>query len=270
MWQRRHLRSPQVYLAYTDESGDSGYVNSPTKFFVINCVLIHETAWQGILNSIIDVRRELKDRYGIPVRNELKAAHFVYKRGPFQELDIRRSERIGIYSSLLDFEANLDMKTFSIAVAKDRIKAQETVDPRAFAWQVLMQRLDTFCRKQASDCMDRVILLPDEGHGTLVRRLMRKARRFQNIKGSYGGVLDIKARFLIEDPLEKKSDESYFIQLADWNAYAAHHYKDIGPNKKAPNNLWDRLNDVLLLDVNAVAGGPPGIVLWPRSKGKSS
>jgi hypothetical protein len=229
-------------------------------------VIIHELAWQGILNSIIDVRRELKDRYGIPVRSELKADHFIYNRGPFRHynLGLSRTERLKIYRGLLDFEANLDIKVFSVAVAKSKIKAQDRVDPRVSAWEALIQRLDTFCRKQESECLDRVILLPDEGHGVLVKRLMRRARRYQNIKGLYGGILDIKARFLIEDPLEKKSEESYFIQLADLNAYAAHHYKDIAPHKKTPPDLWDRLSNVLLLDVNKETGGPPGIVLWPR------
>jgi hypothetical protein len=34
-----------MYLAYFDESGDSGLVGSPTKFFVLSCVLVHQDDW---------------------------------------------------------------------------------------------------------------------------------------------------------------------------------------------------------------------------------
>jgi hypothetical protein len=184
-----------MYLAYTDESGDSGYENSPTKYMVICCVLIYETDWLGILEKLITLRQELKKEYGIPVRSELKAEHLVYGRGPLKDLGLNRIKRVNIYGELLDFEAkNLEIRTFAIAIAKERITSKSTNDPRARAWEYLTQRLDTFCRK--CDPPDRIILLPDEGHGYMVRRIMRKARRFQKIKGFYGGILDIKAQHL--------------------------------------------------------------------------
>lgn len=252
-----------MYLAYTDESGDSGYQNSPTKYMVISCILVYETDWQSTLEKLIALRQELKKKYDIPIRSELKAEHLVYGRGPLKNLGVRREDRIRIYEALLDFEAgSLDILTFAVAIAKERITLQSINGPRVRAWEFLMQRLDTFCKKHEPP--DRVILLPDEGHGSMVRRIMRKARRFQMIKGLYGGQLDIKARHLIEDPIHKKSSESYFVQMADWNAYAAHRYKEVAPNTKVPPELWDRLGGIRLLEVNEQTGGPPGIVLWPR------
>ena len=252
-----------MYLAYTDESGDSGYENSPTKYIVICCILVYETNWLGTLEKLIALRQELKKKYGIPIRSELKAEHLVYGRGPLKDLGLNRIRRVNIYGELLDFEAkNLEIKTFAIAIAKERITSKSTNDPRARAWEYLTQRLDTFCRKCHPP--DRIILLPDEGHGYMVRRIMRRARRFQMVKGFYGGRLDIKAQHLIEDPVDKKSSESYFVQVADWNAYAAHRYKDIAPNTRVPADLWDILGDRRLLEVNEQTGGPAGIVVWPR------
>jgi hypothetical protein len=93
---------------------------------------------------------------------------------------------------------------------------------------------------------------------------MRRIRRIQKVKGFYGGELNIEARHLIEDPHDKESHKSYFIQLADLNSYAAHRYKEIAPNRKAPDGLWDILDKVLLKEVNEQTGGPKGIVVWPR------
>jgi hypothetical protein len=162
----------------------------------------------------------------------------------------------------MDFQADLDVRNFAVAIAKDRIKTRQINDPRELAWTYVTQRLDTFCRKH--DPPERAILLPDEGHGPLVRKIMRKARRFQMIRGLYGGHLDIRSAHLIEDPFDKRSSESYFTQLADWNAYAAHRYQSVGPVNRAPSDLWDRLGDTRLLEVNERTGGPPGIVVWPR------
>ena len=51
--------------------------------------------------------------------------------------------------------------------------------------------------------------------------------------------------------------------MADWNAYAAHRSPYVAPSAGVKDNLWDALGGTRLLDVNAVRGGPPGIVLWP-------
>ena len=42
-----------MYLAYFDESGDSGINNSPTEWFVLNAILIHETVWLDTLARIL-------------------------------------------------------------------------------------------------------------------------------------------------------------------------------------------------------------------------
>ncbi len=254
-----------MYLAYTDESGDSGFDRSPTDFFVLSCVLVHESKWHGTLEKLIMLRQALKEKFGIPVRAELKAEHLVYGRGALKSARLKPTQRFELYASLLEFQAaELDVWNFAIAIAKRRIKAPATNDPRDVGWRWLSQRMDTFCRKQARPD-DRVMLLPDEGHGPLVRKVMRKARRFQTITGHYGGRLDIRARYLVEDPFEKRSSESYFTQLADWNAYAAHRYKEVAPKRKVPDDLWDRLAETRLLQVNEVTGGPPGIVVWPAA-----
>lgn len=250
-----------MYLAYADESGDSGFENSPTDYFVLSCVIIHESEWQRVLDTIIDLRRHLKKDFNIPVRAEIKAEDLVYGRGAIGRLKMGRKRRIKLYAGLLAAESALGLKTFAVAIAKRRVEHQATVDVREVAWRYVIQRIDTFCRKLQSP--ETIMLFPDEGHGHLVRKIVRKARRFQSVQGFYGGKLDIRAQYILEDPIDKVSDQSYFTQLADWNAYAAHRYKDVDPNTRIPDDLWDMLGEVRLLDVNALSGGPPGIVVWP-------
>jgi hypothetical protein len=70
-----------MYLAYIDESGDNGTDYITTPFFVLSCVLIHESDWLHNLDAMISLRRHLKSRWGINTRAELKAQDFRWGHG---------------------------------------------------------------------------------------------------------------------------------------------------------------------------------------------
>jgi hypothetical protein len=69
------------------------------------------------------------------------------------------------------------------------------------------------------------------------------------------------AENVVEDPSDRRSSESYFVQLADLNAYAA--FRKIFPGVNVGDELWDELGDARIAEVNALRGGPTGIVVWP-------
>lgn len=68
---------------------------------------------------------------------------------------------------------------------------------------------------------------------------------------------------IVEDPNSRKSHESYFIQLADWLAFAAHRSRYVDPKGPYSSGLWDQVTDLHLAEVNRLAGGPPAIVKYP-------
>jgi len=74
-----------MYIAYIDESGDIGLVNSPTRYFVLACVLVHDSEWLNTLNQLIELRRYLRNTYGINTRTELKANDFVRGHGAWMD-----------------------------------------------------------------------------------------------------------------------------------------------------------------------------------------
>jgi Protein of unknown function (DUF3800) len=97
--------------------------------------------------------------------------------------------------------------------------------------------------------------------------LARKARRAGSAGSAFGtGSLKRPARLILDDPVPRKSHESYFIQLADLDAYAAFR-KLYAPTPRpvniVPQNMWDELGTAAFAKVNALSGGPPGIVSWP-------
>jgi len=48
-----------MYLMYVDESGDSGIVNSPTNYFVLTGMVMHELRWNDYLSRIIELRKRM-------------------------------------------------------------------------------------------------------------------------------------------------------------------------------------------------------------------
>ena len=247
-----------MYLAYFDESGDSGPVaRSPTKFFVLPCVLVEDGTWLSVLDRLVRVRRRMRTLWKFPTTPEIKASDFRKSRGVFVGSRLSAADRGEIFCKLLGYQDRLGLTSFAVAVNKRSLHAGR--DPRDVAWQYALQRVDTFCRKRGQFAA----LFPDAGHGYFIRRMVRRLRRHQIIAGHFGGLLNIRGERIVEDPSDRHSHDSYFIQVADWTAYAAHRSPYVDPAPPPFNSAWDAIGGARLLAVNRLRTGPPGIVLYP-------
>ena len=250
-----------MYLAYFDESGDSGLKNSPTKYFVLACVIVHETKWLEALNALISLRARLKDRYGIKARPEIKSTDLRRGRGALLGLKTAPAARMRLFRGLMRYQRQFvpGLTVFAVAIEKDGANARG-FDSRERAWEFALQRLERFCGSTG----ERAMIFPDEGHGAFIKRLLRKKRRHSAVPRRLGGgVFQLPMSSIVEDPNDRQSHDSYFIQLADWAAYAAHRSSYIDPVSGFDADTWDQLGDIRLLKVNMLAGGPPGIKVYP-------
>ena len=87
-----------MYLMYVDESGDTGLVNSPSPYFCLSGIVVHERRWRDFINRLVSFRRTLKSVYGLPVRSELHASEYI--RSPINGLS--KFERLSILRNTLD------------------------------------------------------------------------------------------------------------------------------------------------------------------------
>lgn len=249
-----------MLLAYIDESGDPGYAGSPTPSFTLGVILVKSTDWLPCLDILVRFRRYLKTSYGLPMHAEIKANHLIGNRGAFQNLGLGQRVRLGIYRQCLRLQPRTAMmKSFAVVINKNAITNQGSIDPRNTAWEYTIQRLQTYAAKTN----DVLHIFPDAGHGIFIRRKMRAMRRFNNV-GSYintGQTLSRPAKDIVEDPSDRDSMHSYFIQLADLNAYAA--YRAVHAHAKFPSTMWDELGACRVTDVNKLRGGIAAIVSWP-------
>lgn len=254
-----------MYLGYIDESGSDGPVTAGGSLtFTLACVLVECAKWPAIFDETIEYRRYLAKQFRIPVRAELKANYLLRNSGPLRPLHLSESARHAVYRGLLRFQGKAGLMTFAVVIRKDVMERQGSPhNPRVVAWEYLLQRLERFTTKNGT----QVFIIHDEGEAKLVRSLARKARRAGSAGSAFGtGSIRVPAKLIIDDPSTRKSHESYFLQFADLNAYAAFRHYYPPPARKVqivPARMWDELEDARFAPANRISGGTPGIVRWP-------
>jgi hypothetical protein len=243
-----------------DESGDPGTSKgSPTPTYTVAAVLVNDRAWLEVFNQLIDFRRYVRTNYGVRMRDEIKASDLVKGSGPWAALPHGDGVRKRLFRSLMRFQAKSGLiRSFGVVI--DKARCGSTDEVRELAWKTAFERLERF----AHAANDTVLLIPDVGEYEYRRALARRVRRFSRV-GSMTGVGSLSRPFtqLIDDPVQRKSHESYFIQLADFNAYAA--YRRVRPVAGFRQDTWDELGNARIVEVNKrrPQGRPVGIVLRP-------
>lgn len=238
-----------MYFLYVDESGDTGLVGSPTKYFCLSGLVFHELRWHETLEAVIDFRRYLKATFGLKLREEIHAAHYIHKPGALSR--VAKSIRLKILREIIDFQSGLpDVSIINVVV--DKTGKSPTDDIFEIAWTTLIQRFHNtishknFTGPQNPD--DRGMLIVDQTDEIKLRNLTRKMRRYNPIPSMFGGSsLAIPITTLVEDAVHRNSQHSYFIQLADVNAYFLFQkYQCCGYIKrKGGKNYFSRLTPVL-------------------------
>lgn len=238
-----------MYFLYVDESGDIGLDNSPTRYFALSGLVVHELKWHETLETIISFRRILKARYGLKLREEIHAAHFIHRPGDLAR--IHKSLRLQILRDVIDFEAQLPNLSI-LNVIVDKQNKTSTDDIFDIAWMTLIQRFhNTIANKNfpgPQNPQDYGILVVDQTDEPKLRILARKMRRYNPVPSRFGtGSRLIPITTVVEDPVHRNSLHSYFIQLSDVNAFFLYQ-KNLAcqyVRKKGGKNYFDRLDPIL-------------------------
>lgn len=242
-----------MFLMYIDESGDAGALPySPTRFFVLSGLVVHESRWNDALNALIDFRKMLNTRFGFRLREEFHASELINSPGTLDR--IKKHDRLEILRLYADQLAALQYLNL-INVVVDKQGKASGYDVFEMAWKALIQRFEnTIASKRFpvsfKDADEQGMLIPDATDDKKLRQLLRKMRRYNPIsnQSQYGiGSRNLQLRRVIEDPFLKDSKESFFIQSADLAAYLL--YQHLTPNaymrKKSGQNYFNRLDPIL-------------------------
>ena len=226
-----------MYFLYVDESGDVGLTKSPTNHFCLSGFAIHEWYRHKTLAKIIDFRKLMKEKYGLKLREELHAATYIHKPGSLQR--IPKSLRLKILKDAIDFQKGLkEISIINVVVNKEN--QPKDADIFSIAWTKLMYKFDDMLSNKklpnSQNLVDQGMLIVDKTDEVKLRTMMRSMYR-SNRTGQ------VAASMLVEDAVHRNSHNSYFIQLADVNAYFL--YQKYEPcayiKKKGGKNHFDQL-----------------------------
>jgi hypothetical protein len=209
-----------MYLMYVDESGDTGLVRSPTRYFSLSGIAVHESRWRDFINALIAFRRTLRSVYGLPVRAEIHASHLINHR-PF---NLAKHIRLAILRNTIDELAKFDYISITNVIVN---KAGKPADYDVFqsAWGTLFQRFENTMSHgnfPGGHRNDHGTVITDATAGNKLVRLVRKMAVINYIPhdAQYGGgSRNIPIKRVIEDPHGKDSADTLPIQMCDVVAY---------------------------------------------------
>lgn len=238
-----------MFLMYVDESGDKGLVSSPTRYFVLAGLVVHELRWHDMLAALIAFRRRMRATFGLKLREEIHAGAMFTR--PDELVRIKRNDRLAIVRHLLDELAGLEYLNV-ITVRVDKLGKPANYDPFSKGWEALIQRFENTLDRHnfpgPANADDKGLIFCDQTDAAALCRLYRRMRTHNPIPSSTGlGYRQLPLVRVIEDPNPRDSAYSYFIQAADVCAFAA--YQWYTPSSfvraKGARNYLQRLNPVL-------------------------
>lgn len=245
-----------MYLMYVDESGDVGLKNSPTKYFVLSAIVVHELRWKETLRNLVAFRRMLRDTKGLKLREEIHCTEMINRPGDLKR--IQRNDRLDIIKKCIDWlNSQPEINIFSVVVHKQN-RADDIFE---LAWNALTMRFENTIRHNnfsgPRNADDRGIILSDNTEGEKLRMLIRKMRHFNvipNKKEMYAdGSRNVKLEYVIEDPIFRDSKNSFLHQMNDVLAYCVRQRYE--PNaymkKKGGANFYKRLDSVVVKKVSS-------------------
>lgn len=221
-----------MYLMYVDDSGDCGMPadGSPTRFFCLSGLVVHELRWRDTLDDLSAFRRWLRSRYAVNIEDELHAAAMISNPATLARSlqRLRKHERLAIVRHFADAIAKLsDVNIINVVVDKQSGKFPGKDEVFRRAWYAMFQRFENTIRYQnfpgPKNPDDRGIVFPDDTDGSKLKRYIRAMRTTNRLRVSEGSgafyYKDEPIRVIIEDPVLRDSRESYFVQAADCAAF---------------------------------------------------
>lgn len=240
---------------YVDESGDTGLINSPTRYFILTGIVFHELRWTNILSELVLFRKSLRDSKGLKLREEIHAKDFINKPGQLKR--IPRNDRVDILKRCI-YWLNIQPDTSVFSIIAD--KEGKSGDIFELAWNALIMRFENTIRNKnfrgPQNPDDRGIILSDNTDGAKLTTLIRKMRHYNPIPNSGSlydrGYRSIRIHYLIEDPVLRDSSNSLMHQIADVAAYIIRQKYE--PNtymrKKSGHLLYAKLASVALKEAS--------------------
>jgi hypothetical protein len=200
-------------IAYIDESYDE-------EFFAMSALIVPAAHWRETFDAIKTHRQGMKAVYGIFTSKELHALQFVSGRGRISDRMIPKGLRAQLFRETMDMLAALPHVRVISGIWPIGDTGKKEIHTKAFS------RIAERLQRRAVENGSYMLRVVDEGKDVELRKIARRSAIYNIVGSKYGAWEDgsptknIPNDRLIEDPIFRSSERSYFLQLADFVAYA--------------------------------------------------
>lgn len=266
------LKNMNTYIAYFDETGDDGIATTSSDHFILTSLYMPAESWQQNFNLVRSLRKELRDKYGFHVMEEMHTKHFLTDKNPYRNYRWSKEIKQEIIKAFTLTIAEMDLKIVNVIIDKRKFK-DENYRILENALKYNIQRIEN-----DSEGIWNYLIITDEGRIAPMRKTARAIRSYNPIQSKYSyGFMNQPITNMIEDILEKNSSESYFIQICDFVSFFVHLYflteirKVSLPNRVAnviDDNFVKRVMATLKtsgrINLKANESNQYGLVIYPK------
>lgn len=229
-----------MYLVYFDESGDDGLPGA-SDLFILTSLAVRAQLFTKTFLHIKALRKQLKTKYGLPLNVELHTRALLLNKNPYVNFRFDDDCRCSIIDEIINYLPTLDIRFTNVAINKRTVKkSYYNVLDNAVDYSI--NRIERTFSDQNSG--ENYLIITDDGRIEKMRRTTRRIKQVNYVPNDSGvGYYRSEIDGLVEDPLPKKSDQSYFIQLCDLISYLVNLYLKLKiPVGKVPANLPALIN----------------------------
>ncbi len=249
-----------MYIAYVDESGDPGRNTRITKYFTLSGIIVADSNWKPFLDRVKAFRKGLKKDFGLTLKADLRAVDLWHNSGDFEKLNLNYADRRRIFRKTAEFlRFSQEVAILNVSINKGSPQLPSTGKISGIAWTMFLQRFENWLVAR----QELGIVVNDEGYEKLTRMLSRRMKVYNPIPSHYGGYYQSPLVKIIEDPFSRRSQYSYFVQLADISAYLARlrHNHTSRQAKWGIHKLYKRIKPRYILEASKKDNY--GFVIYP-------
>lgn len=261
-----------TYIAYFDETGDDGITTTSSDHFILTSLYMPAESWQKNFNLMKALRKELRDKYGFHVSEEMHTKHFLTDKNPYRNYKWLKEVKQEILKAFTLTIADMQLQIINVIIDKTKFtNSNYHVLENALKYNI--QRIENDSNGEWN-----YLIITDQGRVAPMRRTARAIRAYNPIQSKYSyGFVNQPITNMIEDILEKNSTESYFVQLCDFVSFFVHLYFKIEyRGEKLPKRVSNVIDEsfvkrVLItlkksgkLNLKANEKNPYGLVIYPK------
>jgi len=206
-----------MFLLYIDESGDDGFPGSSDSF-INTAIQVQSENWNLIDKKFNKFRRDLAAKSKLPYHLELHANNIIGRKSPYTSLSMTDNEIKNLIRDTARTISSLDILCTSIVVDKTRLNNPMNIFD--IGVHHLINRINTTISvkyKSLSFKEKSFLIFCDQGrisNWEILVTSMKKQNVLYNAKSSKQETF--KLNKLIEDPIQRDSKKSNFLQIADF------------------------------------------------------